>query len=922
MRQSSLPPTRILSFLAVCLVAVAAVTARAQDEIPVEQAVITERMLSDKNVGATLVDEQQIGENPMMYAPETLWETPGKAPQEFVIDLGSEMHIGKILFWDMNGHSDIVVYSGSNGNWTELLKEDGVGYKTWKVHDGLDVHTRYLKVEKQTDGGAFSEMLVYRYTPEGSRMVEQAKAEAARQEAMISKAVAEKDNRPVVETGTLFGALPLVDEIKPGMETSHSFSQQPEGVSKVETILGKPCRVLPNVGEEIKYFAYRLGEGKYLEPGKAYLMTVEFPDDAPRSFHIANRGADMTRGIQTGQTLGDVIFTYTSTNMESLQVPLSNEYKTFQQLFWLNHRYNGIKQGRGDEEQRISSQVRGFEVVIGQPGAKQAPLSQGAAVARIRLFEVPNPERFNCPINFPKDLPRRHLFYREEMADGVINFREEEMRSVNNPTDWYIYHMRLMNFLGMNTFAKDLLEFGAPQHWDVVNPSWYNAHKFPHVWEEIIVEATKHGLDLLPYYEYAGSTGRQGRGHRGSKTVLPLNGDSYTHVKWAEKTRIDVTDPETWEEFKHILDLTVVKFKDKGEFVGIWLRPRISQMPMSFSDETLERFTGETGRDPLTREDLQDDETTLNAYYDWWFGKRKEFLIKVRDYLKSQGIGEDGGPDVLFMAVPKEPVPDIFVKGNHRVLVTDDPALWQEISTQHPDYENFYVIDVADVPKDQGYFQAITTPLRTWGSWEWNHAAPQADPQHFKDTEGILMTYPFNRMFTVNDPKALDAFRNDSGLAMIRHFPLNENSMDYVTGYYVCDFERIGPYQMMPEALAVANGDPWFIGYTSGHTFNRGFPEYARRFNANFLALPALPSEVVPNAASDDCVVVRKIETSGKGTYVAVVNTGFEPLKGVTVRLPKAGALVAAASGQTITVNGSSLTMDLEPFELKSILIQ
>lgn len=891
------------------------------DAVPVEQIVISPAMVSAPGQATGLFDEQDMGENPKMLAPKTDWEPSGKAPLSFVIDLGSEEHLGKIMFWDLNGHGDIVVSAGSEGNWNELLVEDGVGFKRWKIHQGLDTRTRYLKVERLSDGGNFGEMLVYAYTPEGSQQVAQMKAHAARLEAMTEQAIAEKDKRPVVETGTLFGALPLVDEIKPGLETSHSFTQVPEGVSRVETILNKPVRVLPNEGEESKYFAYKLGEGKYLEPGKAYLLTVEFPDNAPRSFHVANRGGDMTRGIKTGRALGDTIFNYTNNNLESLNIPLSNEFKIFQQLFWLNDAYDDIKQDRGAKE-RWFSPVGGFDVIIGQPGAEQAPLSQGAAIASIRLFEVPNPEQFNVALNFPEGLPRRHLFYREEMADGVINSAKAEERSVTNPTDWYVYHMRLMNFLGMNTFSKDLLEFGHVQHWDVENPSWYNVHKFPHVWEEVVEAATEYGLDILPYYEYAGSTGRQGRGRLGQKHILPLNGDNYTHVRWTEKNQADFTDPDTWTEFKRILDLTVLRFKDQGEFVGIWLRPRVSQMPMSFSDATLARFAEETGREPMTRKDLEGDEATLDAYYTWWFDKRKDFLIKIRDYLAENGIGETGGPDVFLTAVHTEPAPNLKARGDQRTLVTDDPELWKTIAASDEMYANFNVVDVEDVARNQLYLDVITSPTRTWGNWEWHHAAPHSDPQNYQDTEGVMLTYSFNRLYTLNDPEAMATFRGPSGLAMIRHYPLNEHTLNHITGYYVCDFERVGTYQMMPEALAVAYGDPWFLGYTGGHIFNRGFPSYARRFNANYLALPALPSELVADAASDEAVVVRKIETPDKGTYLAIVNTGFEPLKSVRIQLPDSGKLVTPADGRVLSQSASSTTVDLDAFELLALHIQ
>ena len=56
------------------------------------------------------------------------------------------------------------------------------------------------------------------------------------------------------------------------------------------------------------------------------------------------------------------------------------------------------------------------------------------------------------------------MFWREEMADGVIASGKEEERGVKEMLDWYRYKARLMRFLGINTFSKDLLEFGACLH--------------------------------------------------------------------------------------------------------------------------------------------------------------------------------------------------------------------------------------------------------------------------------------------------------------------------------------------------------------------------------------------------------------------------------------------------------------------------
>jgi hypothetical protein len=121
---------------------------------------------------------------------------------------------------------------------------------------------------------------------------------------------------------------------------------------------------------------------------------------------------------------------------------------------------------------------------------------------------------------------------------------------------------------------------------------------------------------------------------------------------------------------------------------------------------------------------------------------------------------------------------------------------------------------------------------------------------------------------------------------------------------------------MQSEAVAMANGDPTMIGYLVGSNFGRGFPQYVRDFNANFLALPALPSVRVDGASSDKDVVVRTITTEKHGTYVAVVNTAATAKSGVAVDLKTAGRLRALAEGAQVTVTGNAATLNLRPYQL------
>ena len=496
-----------------------------------------------------------------------------------------------------------------------------------------------------------------------------------------------------------------------------------------------------------------------------------------------------------------------------------------------------------------------------------------------------------------------------------------------NRLDWYRDKARLMHFLGMNTYAKDLLEFGAVQHWDT-SPlggnqwAYYNSDTGG-LWSQIVELMGREGFSILPYYEYAGSKGQQGLGNE--RRAKPLSrDDGYTHIKWIESANADLTDPETYQDFKKMLDLTVIRQKDKAKFVGIWLRSR-GQMPMGFGDATRARFAREAnGGAPITRQNLIDDEALLKKYESWWFGKRRDFLKAMRAYLIENGVTD---PAVLFTAVTSEP--GVGFADWEKRFVTDDPTFWAPLLKEtdpKPDAKPVSLVTPQQVAQQGLYLKGLLAPPQTWGGWEWQYGNPPADPQTYKDDAGVLMTHGFNRAYTVASPQTFDEFRNGNRLAMLRFYSLNENMMNDKAdkeklGYFVADMEMAGPYSMLAEARAVANGDPSDIGYLSGNNFQRGFPQYARAFNTAFLSLPALPSVVVANASSDQEVVVRQIVTPDKGTYYAVVNTGLTDKKAVKIKLPKGGAVLDAATRKAVG-QGDTIAVDLYPCQLQAWWVQ
>jgi hypothetical protein len=791
--------------------------------------------------------------------------------------------------------------------------------------------------------------------------------------------------QPMADAGEPFGALPLVDEVDPTASgDTHERVERPAGASRVETILGSPARVLPPSVDGARAVAYRVGAGRGLVPGRAYLLVVDYPDDGARTLTIVNRGADQTRTLATGAAMGEYREQYAYPNPESLRYPTSNRWRQHRVLFYLHDRFQGLAASRGEDAlRRPDTPEAGFWVALGQFGARGNPRELGAAFGRIRLFAVPAPERLDLAVRYPPaPLPRRHTFWREEMGDGTAmclsgNSPAACPRATADPVTWLEYKMRLARFLGVNTFAKDLLEFGYNQGWDSAphgGDRWYNPSRLSSLWGDAVDRATRHGLDVLPYYEYAGSLGgstpsatecpsTDAAGHAFCATAvdarhrceteylpagvtrrrcaLPTYGyqhhchplserDQYTGFWWLEGYCADVTDPAALVDVRNLLDATVLRFRARARFVGAWFRTRFNALPMSFATETLARFSTEdySGR-PVTRADLRGDAALLGRYDRWWFAKRRAFLVAMRDYLRANGVDD---ATVLFTPYHHEGLPTRFTMDR---VATDDVAGWNTFtSAAGPTQWRFPPTQWDDFVADDRFGRSITelTPAQglEQSGYAWAgedlHSAPPADPDSYATTEGVALTAPFGPLFSLASGSLLQRFRGPSGLAMIRHYPLNEDDgsgdegadrahgsfnawpMSGRFGYFVSDVDRGGDHTMLAEARAVANGDPSFLGYLASSSFNRGAPEQMRAFNAAFLALPALPSRRLDGAASDAAVVVREIATPASGTWYAVVNTAMTARMGVRVTVPGDRPIVNLVTGATVS---RPVTLDL-----------
>ena len=693
-----------------------------------------------------------------------------------------------------------------------------------------------------------------------------------------------------------YGEVEVIDTVD-CTQTDHRFEEHPAGASRVETILDAPCRVLPVQENTSAFMKWRLGEGKGVKPDGAYVVVIEYPDDVARDYIVRNNGNNSRRSFYTGSGIGDPWEAeIVGHHPESLRIPQSGKY-----MRWCGLTFTGVKAPNLQENGTLDIATEGFDLILAQYKRRHHPESAGIAARRIQLCRIPDEKALWAKIPFPPaPLPRRHIFWREEMSDGAS--KEDGVCAGGAGTMWWEQKCRAMKILGQNTFCKDLLEFGHNQDWD---PNWKHGQPgakswkwmwgtngaLSDLWARLVpIVVDQYGFDILPYYEYSGGIGAVPGSLGPEKRAQPLNGEAnYTHITWSEgKARVDITDPDTLEDLKYVLEGTILRFKpqvEKGGFLGAWFRPRPGQWPVSFADATRARFGQEAnGGSTPTRADLQNNRALYDKYIDWYGRKRAEFCDKIRRYLEENGVRD---AIVVMDNDASEPGHGLADRDG---LVTDDPDAWRSILPGKG------VVDVNDpsIVSQHLYLKSLRTPSSTWGRFEWQHACPGADPEHYSNLKNVWIALPFHNLFSVNDPGAFAAFRNGNGTeTLVRHYGLNEHMVkdaggNRLIGYAIADFERAGRACMLSEVNAMANGDPVNLGYLMGTQFSRGFPGPVAEFNRNFLALPALPSRKLDGACAAPDVTLRRIDcvAQGKGAYYALVHTGMRGKKDVKVRVP------------------------------------
>jgi hypothetical protein len=666
------------------------------------------------------------------------------------------------------------------------------------------------------------------------------------------------------------GRLAVNDSIACGL--SNDMHQLQDG--RVDTALGEEViterltgsrltNVYGGMGRLVSYdrgfFGYTLGINmKWHMP---YLLEIEYPEDAPRTMAFLVGNTTYAPGIHTGNTIGQPEPRYFA---EQLDFPLSRAVEKVQFIVWA-----------GDREVN-----RGLYVGVADPGARNAPFSKRPLLLQINLYEFLSIACVRPRITFDPVYQRYAWVESEDMLPA------DEVRFAPQVNSL---------FYGLNAIVPAVLAWNAHGR---VNPSVmfptgryrqrirrvvkgveYETTRFENptnrydFWEECLKWADTLGLAVFPRFEYGGTDllPEEARG-------VSVDGAPYPpHIRMTTGARlsdsVDVCNPATREDMLAVLDecLDAVPENLQASLRNLIVRRRADFMSTSYTDTALRQFEQETGvtLSGKTAGERRQDAVTLHLepYQKWYQSKILDLLAAVNK------------------------------RYTERVPYTQGPLLYHHWREPGMPYEGVYYETEEAWEKTWKArralpFEGLPLPDITCdelvgavSKWTTSEEGFFTDLMSVDDVQPVMPLYGAQALtctnyFALFDRNGLQAVKIAPAIHSSTRIRRRRGSTTYAgrTLYHPRQFS------MFEAVRAAAYANPAFLGFEQAHPPTFPYPVYARRFFANFLSLPAVPMPRVPLADVPDDVVVR-MGTLGGAHYLAVINTGFEPVE-VRIALP------------------------------------
>jgi len=550
--------------------------------------------------------------------------------------------------------------------------------------------------------------------------------------------------------------------------------------------------------------------------------------------------------------------------------------------------------------------------------------SAGPAVGRIKLYEI-DPVQ-NAPIiRKPQGMPQRVLsFDWERGADhepaDFVQYAKLMGYSAISPIviKWAEanYSEPLNGYMTVNTdaqgyWAKAVYDPKSGKPAEAPVPGKPSEHVR-------YLEATKRlGLNYIPRFEWGGSQDLPKAAWAVGTDGQPIKPNRF--AQWCA----NLLNPMTWDDLQTLMDHLVKPYAaDNPQMTGVLWRIRCDRMPISYGADDLKLFSKETGT-PLPAGGMAQAAAWASGemrakYDDWWHQKRADFhakLVKLlQSYRSDLSLYYYNWDEDKFSLINPDLTSWAFVQNVVKPLPEGGRAAYEKERQQRKSYTAADYIEVLRT----GNFGVVSKNI--------NRADYGIRPSLYKDIKGIQIFAPANYLCYASLPEYLNYFQTADGLAVSNVVSYDEIGARSINPKYEGNMITPGgpAFSMALELLSYFNGDARTLNYTV-YTYGRGFVEAHRRFAQAFLALPAVPGNVVDQADAD--VKVRTYPTAN-GTYVGVAFKGYAP-KPLTIKVPggKPGAkvtnLVTGESADAKVVDGQTMIeLQSGPVELNAYLIQ
>ena len=660
--------------------------------------------------------------------------------------------------------------------------------------------------------------------------------------------------------------------------------------SEITNIFNAKGRV---ISQDRGYVSYVLGVN--LKLNMPYLLEIDYPEDAPRTFAVSVSGGTYSPCVQTGHTMP---YQEPSQFVEQLQLPLNGDVNKMRFIVWA-----------GDDEIR-----NGFNIGIADPGEVNAPFSKKPLLLRVSLYSfltiaVPQQKE-----RFPKEFQRFVWTEGESMMgrDGVA------FAPVINS---YFYGLNGFSPLALawNSHAgSDGTVLFPSEHYSIAYKKEINGVEYSSDRKEDTSKRRNYlaassdlarylKMRIFPRVEYGGSDKLKG------KEAVGPDGQPYTPYLYNSNSAplfdsVDVTYDGVAEDFIGIIREMVSSVPDKSRscFEDLIIRQRANFTPVSYSDNALGLYAREKGLS-LSGDALR-NEVVMNRQDDYkvWYQNRKfAFWTKVNEAY-NQLLGRKG--DLIYYNWRTGGMP-------YEGLYYYDQTAWTEVKRRRClPVEGF---PLPEITSDQ--------LVKAAGTWTQDEDALLRDVFNYP----IRPVCPIFGTLAATSGDYHSLFRkNDDDLNVAVKITPNVQSHTLVLDVKKVPslagqtMYRSREYSMYDPLLAFIYANPRYLSFEQSHQACFPFAEVTRRFMMNYLALPMVPfGEVKQEEGNPLNVYLGVYENS---PYIAVVNKTLKPVS-ARVSLPLAGLknlrpLVTKEKRQDYFVKEDTIEVDLTlaPMELRS----